>query len=152
MREILLLRPKIGFGIGGAEYHAGMVAVKLLEKGFKIGIIAHAISFPKEILKEIKFYPVKIKGFGSIPKHLFFIFQAKSLLSKLDNYKLISFFRYPYPSDLFIMCDPLIAHLLAQKRPFLARLRPRYRILLNLEKKPFFLLKRSSPSFPWGKP
>ncbi len=151
MKKILLLRPKIGFGIGGAEYHAGMVAVKLLEKGFKIGIIAHTISFPKEILKEIKFYPVKFKGFGSIPKHLFFNFQAKRLLSKLGNYKLISFFRYPYPSDLFIMCDPLIAHLLAQKRPFLAKLRPRYRILLNLEKKALLSAKKVISLFSLGK-
>ena len=30
--QIILLRPKIGFGIGGAESHAGMVAVKLLAR------------------------------------------------------------------------------------------------------------------------
>ncbi len=153
MREktFLLLRPKIGFGIGGAEFHAAMVALKLLERGFKVGIIAHTFSFPKEISKELFFYPVKFKGFGSLPKHLFFIYQAKKILAQISNYKLISFFRYPYSTDLYIMCDPLVAYLIEQRKPFLFSLRPRYQILKALEKKALIHTKRAISLFSLGK-
>ncbi|MEZ0343248.1 MAG: glycosyltransferase family 4 protein [Caldimicrobium sp.] len=149
--KIILLRPKIGFGIGGAEYHAAMVALKLLERGFKAGLISHTISFPEDIKKHFEFYPIKFKGFGSLPKHLFFIYQAKKVLSKLNNYKLISFFRYPYPSDLFIMCDPLIAHLIHQKKPILSTFRPRYQILLELEKRTLTNSQKIISLFTLGK-
>ena len=151
MGKILLLRPKIGFGIGGAEAHAGMVAVKLLERGFKVGVVAHTVSFPEEILKKLEVYKVKWKGFGSIPKHLFFIYQAKKILSKLSNYKIISFFRYPYTSDLFILCDPMITFLHKQKASFLKNLSLRYKILLNLEKGALTNAKKVVSLFSLGK-
>ncbi|MDM7202913.1 MAG: hypothetical protein P3W84_001615, partial [Thermodesulfobacteriaceae bacterium] len=82
MKKILLLRPKVGFHLGGAESHAAEVAVRLIKRGYKVGIIAHKISFPEEYLKELEFYPIKILGFGSILKQLLFISQVKSLLPK----------------------------------------------------------------------
>ena len=148
LSQIILLRPKIGFGIGGAEAHAGMIAVKLLERGFKVGVVAHTIVLPEEILKKLEIYKVRWEGFGSIPKHLFFIYQARKILSKLSNYRLISFFRYPYASDLFIMCDPMIAFLQKQRASFLKNLGLRYKILLSLEKKPLLTQKKWSPFFP----
>ncbi|PMP94243.1 MAG: hypothetical protein C0169_06750 [Thermodesulfobacterium geofontis] len=151
MKKILLMRPKIGFGIGGAEYHAGKVAVKLLERGFKVGIIAHTVSFPEEILKKFEIFEVKWKGFGSVSKHLIFIYQAKKILSKLSDYYFISFFRYPYPSDLFIMCDPLIAFLIKQKNLFLNKFRLRYKILLELEKRTLAQAKKIISLFSLGK-
>lgn len=151
MRGILLLRPRIGFGLGGAEYHAAEVARRLLERGLRVGIVAHQISFPPEIQREIEYYPVRFKGFGSVPKHLFFIYQAKRILSKLSPYKIVSFFRYPYPTDLFILCDPMIAHLIHQKKTLLASLRPRYRILLELEKRALQQSQRVISLFSLGK-
>lgn len=150
-KTIFLLRPKIGFEIGGAEFHAGMVALKLLERGFKVGIIAHKVSFPKEILKELTICPIKFRGFGSVPKQLLFIYHVKKILSKLNNYKLISFFRYPYPTDLFIMCDPLVVYLLEQRKPLLSYLRPRYQILKALEKRALIQTKRAISLFSLGK-
>ena len=151
MEKILLLRPKIGFGIGGAEAHAGMVAVKLLERGFRVGVVAHTVSFPEEILKKLEIYKVRWKGFGSIPKHLFFIYQVRKILSKLSDYRLISFFRYPYPSDLFILCDPIVAFLQKQKMSFFKNFSLRYKILLNLEKKALSNAKKVISLFSLGK-
>ncbi|WP_022854796.1 glycosyltransferase family 4 protein [Thermodesulfobacterium thermophilum] len=151
MKKIILLRPKIGFGIGGAEAHAANVALKLLERGFKVGLIAHTISFPEEILKNLELYQVKWKGFGSVPKHLFFISQAKTILANLSSYKLISFFRYPYPSDLFILCDPLIAFLQQQKASIFRRFSLRYKILLTFEKKALVNAKKVVSLFCLGK-
>lgn len=150
-KRIILLRPKIGFDLGGAESHAANVVIKLLERDFKIGLIAHTINFSEEVLRKIEIYPIKYKGFGSIPKHLIFIYQAQKILSKLSNYYLISFFRYPYFSDLFIMCDPLLAFLIRQKRPFGWKFRPRYQILLNLEKETLFKARKNVALFSLGK-
>ncbi len=151
MSQIILLRPKIGFGIGGAEAHAGMIALKLLERGFKVGVVAHTVSFKEEILKRLEVYKVRWKGFGSTPKHLFFIYQAKKILSKLSNYKIVSFFRYPYPSDLFILCDPMVAFLQKQKASFLKNFSLRYKILLSLEKKALINAKKVVSLFSLGK-
>jgi len=151
LNQIVILRPKIGFGIGGAEAHAGMVVVKLLERGFKVGVVAHTVSFPEEILKKLEVYKIKWKGFGSIPKHLFFIYQARKILSKLSNYRLISFFRYSYTSDLFIMCDPMVAFLQKQRASFLKNLGLRYKILLNLEKGALTNAKKVVSLFSLGK-
>ena len=151
MKKILVMRPKIGFGIGGAEYHAAKVVEGLLNQGFRIGIIAHTVSFPKEMQKEMELYLIKLKGFGSILKHLLFIYQARCLLKKINSYKLISFFRYPFESDLFIMCDPLVAHLINLKKPLLANLRPRYKLLLSLEKKALKHTKRAISLSSFGK-
>lgn len=150
MKKILILRPKIGFGLGGAETHAAEVTVKLLEKGFKVGLIANEIFFPKEIQKFLEFYPVKIQGFGSVLKQLLFIFQASRILSKIKYDYLISFFRFP-GADLLILCDPLFAFLIHQKKPILWKIRPRYRILLNLEKKALFSAKKIITLFNLGK-
>lgn len=151
MKQIIIIRPKIGFGIGGAESHAGMVAVKLLERGFKVGVIAHTVSFPEEILKRLEVYKVRWKGFGSVPKHLFFIHQAKKILSKLSNYRIINFFRYPYPTDLFILCDPMISFLHKQKRSFLKKFSLRYKILLSFERKAITNAKKVISLFSLGK-
>jgi len=151
MNQVIIIRPKIGFGIGGAEAHAGMVAVKLLEKGFKVGVVAHTIVLPEEILKKIEVYKVRWRGFGSIPKHLFFIYQAKKILSKLSNYRLISFFRYPYASDLFIMCDPMVAFLQKQRASFFKKFALRYKILLSLEKGALINAKKVISLFFLGK-
>ncbi len=150
MKKILLLRPKIGFGLGGAESHAAEVAVKLLEKDFKVGIIANKISFSSEIQRSLEFYPVKIKGFGSVVKQILFIIQANQILSKIKYDYIISFFRFP-GADLFILCDPLFAFLVKQKKPLLWNLRPRYKILLNLEKKALFSAKKIISLFNLGK-
>ncbi len=151
MQEILLLRPKIGFGMGGAEFHAAMVAKKLIERGYRVGIIAHQISFPKDLLRELNLYPVKYSVFGSILKQLLFIHQVKKNLSKLSNYKLISFFRYPYFSDLFILCDPMIAFLIDQRKPFLGKVRLRYKIMLELEKSTLSQARKVISLFTLGK-
>jgi len=155
MPQILLIRPRIGFGIGGAEYHAGMVAVKLIEKGFKIGIIANEISFPPHLKEKIEFFPVKLKGFGSLPKQILFILQVKKILtqlkSKFENPRVISFFRIPYEADLFILCDPLFAFLVYQKKPLFSQIRPRYQTLLYLEKKALEKAKKVISLFKLGK-
>lgn len=96
LTKFLLIRPKIGFGIGGAEYHAAQVAVKLLEWGHKVSLLAHTISFPEDILKNLETYHVKFKGFGSVLKQLLFVKQAKNILTSLkEPYKIISFFVFP---------------------------------------------------------
>ncbi|QER42691.1 glycosyltransferase family 4 protein [Thermodesulfobacterium sp. TA1] len=151
MEKLILLRPKIGFGIGGAESHAGMVVVKLLERGFKVGVVAHTIVFPEEILKKLEVYKVRWRGFGSVPKQLLFIYQAKKILDNLSDYRLISFFRYPYPSDLFILCDPLVAFLQKQKRSILKNFSFRYKILLSLEKEALSKAKKVVSLFSLGK-
>lgn len=150
MKKILLIRPKIGFGLGGAEGHAAQVAIKLLEKGFKVGLISHKISFPKDYEALFEFYPIKYKGFGSIFKQIYFIYAVKKLLSKLKYDYLISFFRFP-GADLFILCDPLFAFLIHQKKPLLWKIRPRYKILLDLEKKALLSTKKIISLFSLGK-
>lgn len=149
--KVILLRPKIGFGFGGAETHAATVAVKLLEKGYEVGVIANKVSFPEEIAKNLKIFPVKVKGFGSVLKHLVFIWQAKKILSNLRNYKLISFFRYPYTSDLLILCDPLFKFLIKQKQPLFSDFQIRYKILLHLEKKSLEKARKIISTFKLGK-
>ncbi|MCD6489769.1 MAG: glycosyltransferase family 4 protein [Thermodesulfobacterium sp.] len=151
MKQIIIIRPKIGFGVGGAESHAGMVAVKLLERGFKVGVIVHTVSFPEEILKRLVVYKVRWKGFGSVPKHLFFIYQTRKILVKLSNYRLISFFRYPYTTDLFILCDPMIAFLHKQKQSIFKKFSLRYKILLNLEKRAITNARKVISLFSLGK-
>ena len=150
MKKIILVRPKIGFGLGGAETHAAEVAVKLLERRFEVGVIAYEVSFPKKIQEKIEFYQVRIKGFGSILKHLLFVAQTKQILRKLKYDYLISFFRFP-GADLFILCDPLFSFLIKQKKSFLWQIRPRYRILLHLEKRALYSAKRVISLFNLGK-
>ncbi|MFN3406992.1 MAG: glycosyltransferase family 4 protein, partial [Caldimicrobium sp.] len=149
-KKILIIRPKIGFTLGGAESHAAEVAVRLLSKGFKVGLIAQKIAFPKEYEHKFEFYPVSGIAFGSVFKQIFFIEKVKSLLPKIKYDYLISFFRIP-EADLFILCDPLFAFLIRQKNPFLWKLRPRYQILLHLEKKAILTAKRIISIFTLGK-
>ncbi len=150
MKKILLLRPKIGFGLGGAESHAAQVAVKLLQRGYRVGLIANQISFPKEYEKQLEFYSLKYKGFGSLIKQGLYIYQVNKILSKISYDYLISFFRYP-GADLFILCDPLYAFLIEQKNSLFAPIKPRYKLLLYLEKKALLSAKKIISLFQLGK-
>ncbi|MFN4132407.1 MAG: glycosyltransferase family 4 protein [Caldimicrobium sp.] len=150
MKKILLIRPKIGFGLGGAETHAAQVAIKLIERGFKVSLIAHKISFPKDYEAFLEFYPINYQGFGSVFKQIYFIHAVKNLLTKLKYDYIISFFRIP-KADLFILCDPLFAFLVKQKKPLLWNFRPRYKILLHLEKKALLTAKKIISIFKLGK-
>ncbi|MFN3505768.1 MAG: glycosyltransferase family 4 protein, partial [Caldimicrobium sp.] len=149
-KKILIIRPKIGFTLGGAESHAAEVAVRLIHRGFKVALIAQKIAFPMEYENKFEYYPVSGPSFGSVFKQIFFIERAKRLLSKLKYDYIISFFRVPQ-ADLFILCDPLFSFLIRQKNPFLWQLRPRYRILLHLEKKAIITAKRIISIFTLGK-
>ncbi|MCS7149119.1 MAG: glycosyltransferase family 4 protein [Caldimicrobium sp.] len=150
-KEIILIRPKIGFGLGGAEGHAGEVALRLLKRGYKVSILAHKISFPKEIQRKLNFYHVPLLGFGSVPKHLLFYLQAKKILSQIQRATIINFSRCPVASDLFIMCDPLVSYLFEQRKITLKNIRPRYRILHYLEKKTLQRAKKIISIFTLGK-
>lgn len=147
-----MIRPKIGIDLGGAENHAAQVAIKLLERGHKVSLLAHTVSFPERILKNLDLHYIKFKGFGSVIKQLLFIKQAKKILSSLKGYyRIISFFRIPYPTDLYILCDPLIAFFLEQRRPFLYSIRPRYLTLLHLEKEALKQASKAISIFSLGK-
>jgi len=65
MKHVVIVRPKVGFGLGGAETHAGMIALKLLERGYKVSVLAQEIRFPKEVSGEINFLQVKKRGGGA---------------------------------------------------------------------------------------
>lgn len=134
MKKILIIRPKVGFELGGAERHVAEVAIRLLQRGFQISLIAHEVSLSKEIVDQIDLYRLPLRGFGSIPKQLLFIFQAKRILQEIHYDYLISFYRFPWKSNLFILCDPLVSYTLHQRGSFLSLMRPRYRIMLKLEK------------------
>ncbi|MCS7198988.1 MAG: glycosyltransferase family 4 protein [Caldimicrobium sp.] len=151
MKKIFIVRYKVGLGLGGAESHAAHVAIKLLERGFQVGVIAHEILFPEEVKNKISFYPIKFQGFGSVPKHLLFYLQAKKILSQIPKATIINFARIPIAAHLFIMCDPLIAFLIEQKQPFIAPFRFRYQTLLNLERKTLLKAKKIISLFSLGK-
>jgi len=115
MKHVVIVRPKVGFGLGGAETHAGMIALKLLERGYKVSVLAQEISFPKEVLGEINFLQVKKRGRGSLLKYLFFLKEANRVLESLKkDYLLLSPFRFP-KADLLILCDPLFKFWLKQR-------------------------------------
>ncbi len=115
MKHVVVVRPKVGFGLGGAETHAGMIVLKLLERGYKVSVLAQQISFPKEVLGKINFLQVKKKGKGSLLKYLFFLKEANKLLNNLKkDYLLLSPFRFP-KADLLILCDPLFKFWLNQR-------------------------------------
>ena len=115
MKPIVVVRPKIGFGLGGAETHSAMIVAKLIERGFKVLVLAQEISFPQEILKEVDYLQVKKRGKGSLLKYIFFLWEANKVLSSLNkDYILISPFRFP-KADLLILCDPLFKFWLKQR-------------------------------------
>ncbi len=147
MREIVLVRPKIGFGLGGAETHAANIALKLLERGFKVCLLAQEIKFPLEIQKELKVLLVPKGGRGSLGKYLYFLKQARNALASLGkDYLIFSPFRFP-SADILILCDPLVKFWI-KKRPipqpfkFLSNFGLRVRLLLYFEKKSLFSAKR----------
>jgi len=115
MSHVVIVRPKVGFGLGGAETHAGMIVLKLLERGYKVSVLAQEISFPREVLEKINFLQVKKGGKGSLLKYLLFLKEANKILDGLKkDYLLISPFRFP-KADLLILCDPLFKFWLKQR-------------------------------------
>jgi len=155
LKKIILIRPKIGFGLGGAETMGAILTTKFLDYGYEVGIIATKINFPQDILDKISFYPIKIKGRGSILKYWLFLKQAMRILKIIDYDYLVSPFRFP-GSDLLILCDPLQRFWIEQKpENFVVKklnfLRPRYRFLLNVEKESIESAKKIIALFRMGK-
>ncbi len=155
MKKIILIRPKIGFGLGGAETHAATLATKFLEYGYEVGLVATKINFPKNILTNLSFYPVKLKARGSVLKYWVFLKKAKKTLESLNYDYIISPFRFP-GADILILCDPLQKFWIEQKykSPIFRKLnflRPRYRFLLNIEKKSIESAKKIVVLFEMGK-
>ncbi len=146
MKKVLIIRPKVGFGLGGAETHSATIAIKLIKYGYKVGIIANKLVLPEKYLSDIEFYPIKFIGRGSLLKYLLFLKQAQRLINRINYDFLISPFRFPQ-ADLLILCDPLIKFWLSQKYSntfikSLMKCRLRYAIFLKLEKEALYTAKR----------
>ena len=130
--KIALVRPKVGFGLGGAENYVSCCALGLRKLGHEVTIIADYCDLP-----QVSFLRAPMVGRGSLLKNLSFFLAVKKVLKK-HSFDLVYTCARTAPSDIFRPSDPLHAVWIRYGYRFRQRglrsLRPRHRLLLWLEK------------------
>ncbi len=130
--KIALVRPKVGFGLGGAENYTAWVACELARAGHEVYVVADRCEAPG-----VRHLRAPICGRGSLIKTLSFFLNARRVLSH-ERFDVVYATGRFFPADWVRVSDPL--HIVWLNRgydrpPLLWPLRPRHRLLLWLEKK-----------------
>ncbi|QJA06285.1 glycosyltransferase family 4 protein [Thermosulfurimonas marina] len=128
--KIALVRPRVGFGLGGAENYTAYVARELSRLGHEVTVVADRCEVPG-----VRLLRAPVVGRGSLAKTLSFFFNARRVLRQ-ESFDLVYATGRFFPADWLRISDPL--HLVWLRRgyarpPFLWPLRPRHRLLLWLE-------------------
>ncbi|HIE33188.1 MAG TPA: glycosyltransferase family 1 protein [Thermodesulfobacteriaceae bacterium] len=130
--KIALVRPKVGFGLGGAENYTATVARELARLGHEVTVVADHCDVPG-----VHHARARIYGRGSIAKTLSFFLSARKILSRKKFDIVYATWRF-FPADWVRISDPLHAVWVylgyEWGLPALRRLRPRHRLILWLEK------------------
>ncbi len=130
--KISLVRPKVGFGLGGAENYTAWVARELARAGHEVSVVADRCEVPG-----VRHLRARIYGRGSLAKTISFFLNARRVLSR-ERFDVIYATSRFFPADWVRVSDPL--HIVWLNRgykrpPLLWPLRPRHRLILWLEKK-----------------
>ena len=130
--KIALVRPKVGFGMGGAENYTATVAREFARLGHEVVVVADYCN-----LSGVRHARARIYGRGSLAKTLSFFLNARRVLSR-ERFDLVYATWRFFPADWVRISDPLHAVWIYQGYewglPALRRLRPRHRLILWLEK------------------
>ena len=130
--KIAIVRPKVGFGLGGAENYVAYCALELVRRGHEVTIIADECNLP-----QVRFRRAPLLGRGSIAKNLTFQALVKRIL-KEENFDVVYTCSRTHPSDFVRLSDPLhavwleVGYRLGSSK--WRKIRPRHRVLLWLER------------------
>ncbi|HFC97729.1 MAG TPA: glycosyltransferase family 1 protein [Thermosulfurimonas dismutans] len=130
--KIALVRPKVGFGLGGAENYTAYVARELLRAGHEVFVVADRCEVPG-----VRHLRARIYGRGSLAKTLSFFLNARRALSR-ERFDVVYATCRFFPADWVRVSDPL--HIVwlyrgYERPPLLWPVRPRHRLILWLERK-----------------
>ncbi len=130
--KIALVRPKVGFGLGGAENYTASVARELLRAGHEVFVVADRCEVPG-----VRHLRAPIYGRGSLAKTLSFFLNARRVLSR-ERFDVVYATGRFFPADWVRVSDPL--HIVwlyrgYERPPLLWPVRPRHRLILWLERK-----------------
>lgn len=126
------MRPRVGFGLGGAENYTAYVARELARLGHEVAVVADRCEVPG-----VRHLRAPFMGRGSLAKTLSFFLNARRALSE-ERFDVVYTTGRFFPADWVRISDPL--HIVWLRRgyerpPLLWRIRPRHRLLLWLERK-----------------
>jgi UDP-glucose:(heptosyl)LPS alpha-1,3-glucosyltransferase len=134
--DIAIIRRECGKGRGGAERYCHGLCLGLKDLGHRVFLLAETCD--EDLKESVDFVPLKVRKINSVTKNLSFHQAAQKALLRFPNAVSCALSR-TWPVDAFRITDPLHAHTLALRyRTFLkrlwARLSPRHRVLLGIEK------------------
>ncbi|MBX6422818.1 glycosyltransferase family 4 protein [Thermosulfurimonas sp. F29] len=125
------MRPKVGFGLGGAENYTAWVARELVRAGHEVAVVADRCEVPG-----VRHLRARILGRGSLAKTLSFFFAARRVLAR-ERFDVVYATGRFSPADWVRISDPLHIVWLRlgyERPPVLWPLRPRHRLILWLER------------------
>ncbi|OAQ21830.1 glycosyltransferase family 4 protein [Thermosulfurimonas dismutans] len=138
--KIALVRPKVGFSLGGAENYTATVAQELASLGHEVVVVADYCN-----VSGVRHAKARIYGRGSIAKTLSFFLSARKVLAQEKFDIVYTTWRF-FPADWVRLSDPLHAVWInlgyEGGAVALRKLRPRHRLILWLEQRSLVAARR----------